>query len=71
LRKIFGKIVAADELVRNVEDLPPVQADDLLPRGLIAIQAALDDLVDRCGLVVENVAMITCRVRVLAISGDR
>jgi len=51
--------VAADELVRDVEDLAPVQAYDLLPRSLIAVQAALYDLVNRGRLVVENAAMIT------------
>jgi hypothetical protein len=71
LRQILGEVVTADELVRDVEDLAPVEADDLLPRSLIAVQATLDDLVDRDGLVVENVAMITWRVRVPAISADR
>ena len=36
LRQILGLVVLADELVRDVEDLAPVLADDLLPRGLIA-----------------------------------
>ena len=47
LRQIFGLVVPADELVGDVEHLAPVQADDRLPRGLIAVQAALDELVDR------------------------
>ena len=47
LRQIFGLIVAADELVGDVEHLAPVQADDRFPRRLIAVQAALDELVDR------------------------
>ena len=38
-------IVTADELVRNVEHLAPVHAYDRFPRCLIAVQAALNDLV--------------------------
>ena len=47
LRQILGLVVLADELVGDVEHLAPVLADDLLPRLLIAGQAALDQLVDR------------------------
>ena len=47
LRQVFGLVVPADELVGDVEDLAPVHADDRFPRRLIAVQAALDDLVDR------------------------
>ena len=32
LRQILGLVVPADELVGDVEDLPPVLADDLVPR---------------------------------------
>jgi hypothetical protein len=59
LREIFGEVVTANELVGDVEDPAPVQTYDLLPGGLIAVQALFDDLVDRGRLVVENVAMIT------------
>ena len=45
LRQVLGLVVTADELVRDVENLPPVLADDRFPRGLIAAQTALDDLV--------------------------
>ena len=32
LRQVLGQIVLANELVRDVEHLAPVQADDRLPR---------------------------------------
>ena len=47
LRQVLGLVVPADELVGDVEDLAPVQADDRFPRRLIAVQAALDELVGR------------------------
>src|SRR5262249_279872 len=50
LGQVLGLIVLADELVGDVEDAPPVQADDGLPGRLVAVQAALDDLVDRVRL---------------------
>jgi hypothetical protein len=50
LREIFGLVVLADELVRDVEDLAPVLAHDLLPCELIAGQALLDEAVRRCRL---------------------
>ena len=46
LRQILGLVVLADELVGDVEHLAPVLADDLLPRELIALQAALDQRFD-------------------------
>ena len=45
--EIFGLVVLADELVGDVEHLAPVLADDLLPGELIAMQAALDQRLDR------------------------
>jgi hypothetical protein len=45
LSEVFCLIVTTDELVRDVEHLPSIHADDRFPRGLIAVQAALDDLV--------------------------
>ena len=47
LREVFREIVTADKLVRDVEDLAPVQADDLVPCRLVAVEAPLDDVVDR------------------------
>ena len=47
LRQVLGLVVLAGELVGDVEDLPPVLADDLFPRLLIAAKAALDQRVDR------------------------
>jgi hypothetical protein len=47
LREIFGFVVLADELVRDVENLAPVLADDLLPGDLIAVQAPFDERLDR------------------------
>ena len=49
LGQIFGLVVLADELVGDVEDLPPVLADDRLPRDLIAAEALLDQAVGRGG----------------------
>ena len=59
LAEIFGFVVAAHELVRHIEDLPPVQTDDPLPGLLVAGEATLDEgvnlgrrlggWVDRCG----------------------
>ena len=40
LRQILGLVVAADELVGEVEDLAPVLPDDLLPRDLIAARGS-------------------------------
>ena len=45
LRQVLGLVVPADELVGQVEDLAPVLADDLIPRHLIAGEAALDERV--------------------------
>ena len=50
LRQVLRLVVLPDELVRDVEDLPPVLADDHLPGELVAAQAALDELVRSCGL---------------------
>ena len=38
LRQIFGFLVLADELVRDVEYLTPVLPDDRFPRRLITAQ---------------------------------
>src|SRR6185503_3091764 len=46
LRQIFGFVVLADELVRDVEDLAPMETDDLLPGVLVACQTPLDELID-------------------------
>jgi len=45
LRQIFGFVVPADKLVGQIEDLAPMLLDNLLPRRLIAFQAALDQLI--------------------------
>src|SRR4029453_12221609 len=50
LRQIFRLVVLADELVRNVEHLPPVLANDRVPGDLIAAQALLDEAVGRARL---------------------
>ena len=42
LGQVFGLVVLADELVRDVEYLAPMQPDDALPGGLVSAQAALD-----------------------------
>src|SRR5207244_2667701 len=42
LRQIFRFVVPADELVRHVEHLAAVLADDRIPGELIAFEAALD-----------------------------
>ena len=47
LREVFRLVMLADELVRDVEDLPPVLADDSLPRSLVAGQALFDEAVGR------------------------
>jgi hypothetical protein len=47
LCQILGLVMLADELVRDVEHLAPVLPDDLLPRELIALQAALNQRLDR------------------------
>src|SRR5260370_29924575 len=47
LGQIFGFRMPSDELVRDVEDLPPVLPDDLLPRELVSAQAPLDQRLDR------------------------
>ena len=49
LRQILGFVVLADELVRDVEHLAPVLADDQLPGELIALQAALNQRFDGVG----------------------
>ena len=46
LRQILGLVVLAGELVGDVEHLAPVLPDDLLPRVLVAGQAALNERVD-------------------------
>src|SRR5687767_3430556 len=38
LRQVLGFIVLADELVGDVEDLPPVLSDDGFPRRLVTLQ---------------------------------
>jgi len=49
LREVLRLIVTADELVRDIEDLPPVHPYDRFPRCLVAGQTALDNLVgDLC-----------------------
>jgi len=48
LREIFRLVVPPDELVGDVEHLPPVPADDDLPGEIVAVQAPLDE---RFGLV--------------------
>ena len=47
LRQVLGLVVPPDELVGEIEDLAPVLAHDLLPRQLIAAEAALDQQVHR------------------------
>jgi hypothetical protein len=47
LREVFGLVVAADELIGDVEHPAPVRADNRLPRRLIAIKTALNDFVHR------------------------
>jgi hypothetical protein len=42
LGQIFGFVMFADELVRDVEHTPPVQTDDAFPGDLVAAQASLD-----------------------------
>src|SRR6185436_605468 len=46
LREVLGLVVPADELVRDVEHLPPVLPDDGFPRQLIALEAPLDERLD-------------------------
>ena len=55
LRQILGLVVLADELVGDVEDLAPVLADDLLPGELIALQAALNQRLDRVSRIRHHV----------------
>src|SRR6185503_8909257 len=50
LRQIFRFVVLADELVRDVEHLSPVQANNRVPGDLIAAQALLDEAVGRARL---------------------
>ena len=45
LGQIFGFVVLADELVGDVEHLPPVLPDDHFPGHLIAAEALLDQRV--------------------------
>jgi hypothetical protein len=47
LREILGFVVPPDELVRHVEDLAPVLADDPIPGELVAAQALLDERLNR------------------------
>ncbi len=47
LREIFGFVVLADELVSDVEDFPPVLADDGVPRRLIPGETLLNEAVRR------------------------
>ena len=46
LRQIFGFVVLADELVRDVEHLAPVLRTICSQARLIAAQAALDERLD-------------------------
>ena len=46
LRQVFGFVVTADELVGEIEDLPPVLPDDLVPGALIAGETLLDQRVN-------------------------
>ena len=46
LRQIFGFLMPADELVRDVEDLPPVLPDDRVPGELVALKASLNERFD-------------------------
>jgi len=55
LREVFGLVVLADELVRDVEDLAPVLPDDLLPGDLIALQAALNQRLDGVSWIRQHV----------------
>ena len=55
LGQVLGLVVPAHELVRDVEDLAPVLAHDLLPCRLVAAQATLDQRVDRGGLEGEEI----------------
>ena len=43
LRQIFGFLVPADELVRDVEDFPPVLLDDRVPGELVALKTSLNE----------------------------
>jgi hypothetical protein len=47
LGQVFGFVVAAGELVGDVEHFPPMLPDDLFPRALVAAEAALDKRIDR------------------------
>jgi hypothetical protein len=49
LRQVLGLVVLAGELVRDVEHLAPVLADDLFPGLLVAGEAALDQRIDGVG----------------------
>jgi hypothetical protein len=49
LREIFGFVVPAHELVREVEDLAPVETNDLGPGRLIATEAPVDELIESRG----------------------
>ena len=52
---VSGLVVLADELVGDVEHLAPVLADDLFPRELIALQAALNQRLDRVSGIRDHV----------------
>ena len=43
LRQVLRGVMPPGELVGDVEDLALESRDDLLPRGLVAVQAAVDD----------------------------
>ena len=64
LREVLGLVVLADELVGDVEDAAPVQADDRFPGALIAAEAALDDVVDVLRNMGGNARMIPCETLV-------
>ena len=56
MREIFRLVVLADELVRHVEHLPPILANDEIPGGLIALQAALNESLDGVRLICRHEA---------------
>jgi hypothetical protein len=56
LGEVLGLVVLADELVGDVEDLPPVLPDDGLPGSLVTAQTTLDERVGGSGLGLEWVS---------------
>src|SRR5262245_34032216 len=46
LSEIFGFVLAADEFVRDVEHLAPVETHDVVPRALITFEATFDEGID-------------------------